>query len=59
MAVFYRKHLAKNYWPIFNQLVYFTIWLRALLFVIINLIKAQMKPPARQELKEIQIDKLC
>ncbi len=56
MAVFYRKHLAKNYWPIFNHLVYMAIWLRAILFVIVNLIKAQMKAPERA-LKEISIDK--
>ncbi len=56
MAVFYRKHLAKNYWPIFNQLVYMAIWLRAILFVIVNLVKAQMKAPERA-LKEIPIDK--
>jgi GT2 family glycosyltransferase len=54
MAVFYRKHLAKNYWPIFNQLVYLGIWLRAFVFVIINLIRAQIKTPARQVLKETQ-----
>lgn len=41
MAVFYRKHLAKNYWPIFNQLVYFAIYFRAMIFVVINVLKAK------------------
>jgi GT2 family glycosyltransferase len=60
MEVFYRKHLAKKYWPIFNQLVYMAIWLRALLFVMVNLIKAQMSNKGKMVLKEKQIDKpLC
>ncbi len=42
MAVFYRKHLAKNYWPIFNQFVYMTIWLRALMFIVINTGKSKL-----------------
>jgi len=42
MAVFYRKHLARNYWPVFNQLVYLVIWLRALLFIVINTFKARL-----------------
>ena len=42
MAVFYRKHLSKNYWPIFNQLVYLAIGLRALIFIVINTFKAQL-----------------
>jgi GT2 family glycosyltransferase len=42
MAVFYRKHLAGNYWPIFNQLVYLVIGLRALLFIVINTFKARL-----------------
>lgn len=42
MAIFYRKHLAKNYWPIFNQLVYIAIWLRALMFIVINTGKAKL-----------------
>jgi GT2 family glycosyltransferase len=42
MAVFYRKHLAKNYWPVFNQLVYLVIWLRALVFIVINTFKARL-----------------
>jgi len=42
MAIFYRKHLAKNYWPVFNQLVYVAIWIRALVFAIINFIKAKI-----------------
>jgi GT2 family glycosyltransferase len=42
MAVFYRKHLSSNYWPIFNQLIYLAIWLRALIFVVINTCKARL-----------------
>jgi len=57
MEVFYRKHLAQNYWPIFNQLVYITIRLRALIFVMVNLIKAQMPKTGKVTLKERQIDK--
>ncbi len=57
MEVFYRKHLAQDYWPIFNQLVYITIRLRALIFVMVNLIKAQMPKTGKVTLKERQIDK--
>jgi len=42
MAVFYRKHLSQNYWPIFNQLVYLGIWSRALVFIIVNTFKARL-----------------
>ncbi len=57
MAVFYRKHIAKSYWPIFNQVVYLAIWLRAILFVVVNLIKAQIKRPGSQNLREISANK--
>ena len=43
MAVFYRKHLASNYWPIFNYLVYIVIWLRAIIFIVINTCKARLR----------------
>jgi GT2 family glycosyltransferase len=39
MEVFYRKHLAKRYWAPVNLLVYAAIWSRALLFILINVIK--------------------
>lgn len=35
MEVFYRKHLACNYWPPFNWLVYAAIWTRAAVFVLL------------------------
>jgi GT2 family glycosyltransferase len=57
MEVFYRKHLAENYWPIFNLLVYIAIRLRAVIFVVVNLIKAQMPKTAKMPLKESGIDK--
>ncbi len=57
MEVFYRKHLAQNYWPIFNQLVYTSIRLRALIFVMVNLIKARMPKTDKVALKKRQIDK--
>lgn len=40
MAVFYRKHLAQNQPIVINLIVYTAIWSRALLFVIINFIRA-------------------
>lgn len=39
MEVFYRKHLAKKYWALFNLLVYTAIWSRAALFILVNLIR--------------------
>lgn len=36
MHVFYRKHLAQKYWAPFNALVYAAIWLRALVFIVVN-----------------------
>jgi GT2 family glycosyltransferase len=57
MEVFYRKHLAQDYWPIFNFLVYTTIRLRAWVFVIVNLIKAQMPKSGKIKLKERHVDK--
>jgi GT2 family glycosyltransferase len=42
MEVFYRKHLAPKYWPPVNLLVYAAIWLRALLFILINLVRAKI-----------------
>jgi len=36
MEVFYRKHMAKNYWPVFNLLVYAAIWCRAGVFIILS-----------------------
>lgn len=41
MEVFYRKHLAKKYWPPFNALVYAAIWMRALCFILINYMRAK------------------
>lgn len=51
MEVFYRKHLAKNHWPVFNWFVYLAIKLRAILFVVINLIKAQTQKQSKASLK--------
>jgi len=42
MEVFYRKHLAQKYWAPFNALVYAAIWIRALCFVLINLVRARL-----------------
>lgn len=39
MEVFYRKHMAKNYWPVFNWLVYIAIWARAAIFIVVNLLR--------------------
>lgn len=40
MEVFYRKHLAQKYWAPFNWLVYAAIWMRAYLFILINVARA-------------------
>ncbi len=40
MYVFYQKHLSKKYPHILNFLVYFAIIIRAVLFIIINLIRS-------------------
>jgi hypothetical protein len=48
MEVFYRKHLAKNYWPVFNLLVYAAIWMRAAVFIVVNLLRGFLP---RQESK--------
>lgn len=39
MEVFYRKHMAKNHLPITNLLVYAAIWLRAAVFIVVNVIR--------------------
>lgn len=39
MEVFYKKHLAANHSPIFNAFVYAAIWARALLFILVNLLR--------------------
>ncbi len=39
MEVFYRKHLAPNHSPIFNAFVYAAIWARALLFILVNVVR--------------------
>lgn len=36
MEVFYRKHMAKQYWPIFNVMVYAAIWFRAGIFIVLS-----------------------
>jgi GT2 family glycosyltransferase len=41
MEVFYRKHLASKYWAPFNALVYAAIWMRAIIFVVINFVRAK------------------
>jgi N-acetylglucosaminyl-diphospho-decaprenol L-rhamnosyltransferase len=41
MEVFYRKHLASKYWAPFNALVYAAIWMRAIVFVVINFVRAK------------------
>jgi GT2 family glycosyltransferase len=46
MEVFYRKHHAGKYWPVFNWLVYAAIWLRASAFII--LASLQNLLPVRQ-----------
>lgn len=47
MEVFYRKHLAKKYWAVFNLLVYTAIWSRAALFILVNLFRrvVEKRPP--------------
>ncbi len=40
MEVFYRKHLAHQYWPIFNVLVYLGIWTRAILFIVLSFVQS-------------------
>ncbi|HEY9772851.1 MAG TPA: glycosyltransferase family 2 protein [Planktothrix sp.] len=40
MEVFYKKHLAKNYWAPFNLLVYAAIWIRACVFILINVARS-------------------
>ena len=49
MHVFYRKHLAKKYLAPFNWLVYFAIWFRAAIFIVIgicrHLLPNATKPP--------------
>jgi len=39
MEVFYRKHLAQRYWAPVNLLVYAAIWLRAGIFILINVVR--------------------
>ena len=58
MAVFYGKHIAPKHWPIFNWMVYALIWLRAILFVAVNLVKSQIKIPAKQNFSDIPVEKL-
>jgi GT2 family glycosyltransferase len=43
MEVFYRKHLAAKYWAPFNALVYAAIWTRAIVFVVINFVRAKFR----------------
>lgn len=45
MQVFYKKHLASKYFPLFNALVYAGIWLRAFLFILINILRSLMPAP--------------
>jgi GT2 family glycosyltransferase len=45
MAVFYRKHLAPNYWAPFNNLVYTAIAGRAIFFIILNYLLAKIGKP--------------
>ena len=60
MEVFYRKHLSKNYWPIFNQMIYICIYIRAVIFVMVNLIKAQIPKKHKVSLEETTLGKpLC
>jgi GT2 family glycosyltransferase len=40
MEVFYRKHLAQKYWAPFNLLVYAAIWIRAYVFILINVARS-------------------
>jgi GT2 family glycosyltransferase len=44
MEVFYRKHLSAKYWAPFNALVYAAIWMRALVFILINAVRAKIRP---------------
>jgi hypothetical protein len=46
MHVFYRKHLSNKYWAPFNILVYAAIWIRASLFIVVNLIRGLLRPLA-------------
>jgi len=57
MEVFYRKHLAKDYWPIFNKLVYLAIHLRAWIFVLVNLIKVQIPQNGKMTMENKPTDK--
>lgn len=49
MEVFYRKHLAQKHSPIFNALVYSAIWTRAMLFILVNLVRGIL--PKRQQIE--------
>jgi GT2 family glycosyltransferase len=40
MEVFYKKHLAQKYWAPFNMLVYAAIWIRAYVFILINVARS-------------------
>lgn len=48
MEVFYRKHMAKKYWPVFNLLVYAAIWSRAAVFVCLSALQ-QLVPAKKVE----------
>jgi GT2 family glycosyltransferase len=54
MEVFYRKHLASKYWAPFNALVYAAIWMRAIVFVAVNFVRAKslMGLPAKSSKSE-------
>lgn len=52
MEVFYRKHLAQKHSPLFNGLVYSAIYLRAMLFILVNLVRGLLPRPQEVEIKE-------
>ncbi|HEY9788608.1 MAG TPA: glycosyltransferase family 2 protein [Candidatus Obscuribacterales bacterium] len=52
MEVFYRKHLAPKHHPLFNCLVYLAIWMRAMLFILINLARGLLTRKHQIEIPE-------
>lgn len=49
MEVFYRKHMAKKHLPLTNLLVYAAIWMRAAIFIVVNLLRG-LSPVGTQQL---------
>lgn len=52
LHLFYRKHIAQNYWPPFNWLVYAGIWMRAAIFVVIGFARSLL-PGAKEAPRDL------